>query len=82
MAVVTAPLARSRSSGTALLALAIGHQLDFFLGDAGNLRDRVGRSLPELDPHHPHVGFVRGMARAVGRRGFRWLMGLCLQGAA
>jgi hypothetical protein len=44
-----------------LLALAIGHQLDFFLGDARNLRDRPGRSLPELDPDHPHVAFVRGM---------------------
>lgn len=44
-----------------LLALAIGHQLDFFLGDAANLRDRVGRSLPALDPDHPHTGFVRGM---------------------
>lgn len=46
---------------TDLLALALGHQLDFFLGDAANLRDRVGRSLPEFDPSHPHVGFVRGM---------------------
>jgi hypothetical protein len=44
-----------------LLALAIGHQLDFFLGDARNLRDRPGRSLPELDPSHPHLAFVRGM---------------------
>ena len=44
-----------------LLALQIGHQLDFFLGDAGNLRDRPGRSLPELDPDHPHTAFVRGM---------------------
>jgi hypothetical protein len=44
-----------------LLALAIGHQLDFFLGDARNLRDRPGRSLPELDPSHPHRAFVRGM---------------------
>ena len=44
-----------------LLALGIGHQLDFFLGDAANLRDRVGRSLPALDPDHPHTGFVRGM---------------------
>lgn len=46
---------------TDLLALAIGHQLDFFLGDAANLRDRVGRSLPEVDPGHPHAGFVGGM---------------------
>ena len=46
---------------TDLLALAIGHQLDFFLGDAANLRDRVGRSIIEFDPSHPHTGFVRGM---------------------
>ncbi len=50
-----------RAWPTDLLALAIGHQLDFFLGDAGNLRDRVGRSLPEFDPEAPHSGFVRGM---------------------
>jgi tetratricopeptide (TPR) repeat protein len=44
-----------------LLALQIGHQLDFFLGDAANLRDRPGRSLASLDPDHPHTGFVLGM---------------------
>lgn len=44
-----------------VLALMIGHQLDFFLGDARNLRDRVGRSLVAFDPQHPHQGFVRGM---------------------
>jgi tetratricopeptide (TPR) repeat protein len=46
---------------TDLLALAIGHQLDFFTGDARNLRDRVGRSLGAFDPRHPHRAFVRGM---------------------
>ena len=46
---------------TDLLALQIGHQLDFFLGDAANLRDRPGRTLPELDPAHPQTAFVRGM---------------------
>jgi hypothetical protein len=46
---------------TDLLALLVGHQLDFFVGDAANLRDRPARSLPELDPDHPHTGFVRGM---------------------
>jgi hypothetical protein len=46
---------------TDLLALMIGHQLDFFVGDAGNLRDRVGRSLGVLDETHPHHGFVLGM---------------------
>lgn len=44
-----------------LLALQIGHQLDFFVGDAHNLRDRPGRSLSALDPDHPHTAFVRGM---------------------
>jgi tetratricopeptide (TPR) repeat protein len=44
-----------------LLALMVGHQLDFFTGDARNLRDRVGRSLPAFDPDHPHHAFVRGM---------------------
>jgi hypothetical protein len=38
----------------------VGHLLDFFLGDAANLRDRPGRSLLALDPDHPHTGFVRG----------------------
>jgi tetratricopeptide (TPR) repeat protein len=47
---------------TDLLALMIGHQLDFFLGDAQNLRDRPLRSLREFDPDHPHTAFVRGMA--------------------
>ena len=44
-----------------LLALLVGHQLDFFLGNAANLRDRVGRSLPYIDPVHPHHGFAQGM---------------------
>jgi tetratricopeptide (TPR) repeat protein len=44
-----------------LLALQIGHGLDFYLGDAHNLRDRVGRSLHAYDPAHPHHAFVRGM---------------------
>jgi tetratricopeptide (TPR) repeat protein len=44
-----------------LLALMMGHQLDFYVGDAGNLRDRVGRSLGAVDPAHPHRGLVEGM---------------------
>jgi hypothetical protein len=47
---------------TDLLALMIGHQLDFFRGDAQNLRDRPIRSLREFDPDHPHSDFVKGMA--------------------
>lgn len=44
-----------------VLALVIGHQLDFFTGDARNLRDRIGRSLDAVDGSHPHAGFIRGM---------------------
>jgi tetratricopeptide (TPR) repeat protein len=47
---------------TDLLALMLGHQLDFFLGDAQNLRDRPIRSLRDFDPGHPHAEFIRGMA--------------------
>ena len=44
-----------------LLALMCGHLLDFYVGDAANLRDRPGRSLGAIDPDHPHAAFVRGM---------------------
>ena len=44
-----------------LLGLLVGHQLDFFLGDAANLRDRVARSCAALPAEHPHQGFVLGM---------------------
>ncbi len=44
-----------------LLALMYGHLIDFFVGDATNLRDRPARSLTAVDPAHPHAGFVRGM---------------------
>ncbi len=47
---------------TDLLALQFGHQLDFFVGDAANLRDRPLRTLAELPADDPHAGFVRGMA--------------------
>jgi hypothetical protein len=46
---------------TDVLALLMGHQLDFFTGDAKNLRDRPARSLVALGDGHPHAGFVRGM---------------------
>jgi tetratricopeptide (TPR) repeat protein len=44
-----------------VLALQMGHALDFFVGDAANLRDRPGRTRLAIDPTHPHLGFVRGM---------------------
>jgi hypothetical protein len=44
-----------------VLAIAIGHFLDFFLGDQTNLRDRVGRSLLALDPQRPSTALIRGM---------------------
>jgi tetratricopeptide (TPR) repeat protein len=47
---------------TDVLALIIGHQLDFFLGDAPNLRDRPLRALYAMGDDDPHAGFVRGMA--------------------
>ena len=46
---------------TDVLALVMGHLLDFFTGDARNLRDRVGRSLPSFDPDDPRTAFVRGL---------------------
>jgi hypothetical protein len=46
---------------TDVLALMMGHLLDFYTGDAANLRDRVGRSLPTFDQHDALYGFVRGM---------------------
>lgn len=43
------------------LALAVGHQLDFFCGTATGLRDRTGRVLLGWDHGHPLFGFVLGM---------------------
>ena len=46
---------------TDVLALQVGHQLDFFLGDARNLRDRPARALEAFDAADPRGAAVRGM---------------------
>jgi tetratricopeptide (TPR) repeat protein len=44
-----------------IVALQVGHQLDFFRGDSRNLRDRVARVLAEWDPHTPGYHTLLGM---------------------
>src|SRR5262249_30101084 len=44
-----------------LLALQVGHQTDFFRGDARMLRDRIARALPAWSPDLPGYHAVLGM---------------------
>ncbi len=44
-----------------LLALAVGHQVDFLTGDARNLRGRAERSRPALSAQDPDAAFLDGM---------------------
>ena len=44
-----------------IVALQMGHLLDFYRGDSRNLRDRVARVLAEWDPHLPGYHALLGM---------------------
>jgi tetratricopeptide (TPR) repeat protein len=44
-----------------LLALQVGHQIDFFTGNARMLRDRIARALPAWSKHAPDYHALLGM---------------------
>ncbi len=44
-----------------LVALQVGHQIDFFRANARNLRDRIARALPAWSPQTPGYSIVLGM---------------------
>ncbi len=44
-----------------VLALYVGHQIDFFTGNARHLRDRVGRSVEAFSAADDALGFLLGM---------------------
>src|SRR5262245_24242687 len=43
------------------LALAVGHQIDFFSGDALSLRDRIAEAIGAWPEDHPHSAPLSGM---------------------
>jgi hypothetical protein len=51
-----------------LLALQVGHQLDFFTGHARMLRDRIARALPAWSRDVPGRHTLLGMQRSGSRR--------------